>query len=99
MRLTATEIVLLCLISGAACTNAPQPPVLSADGVGQYVTSRTKQTVQCDGRPIDLAGNRNVMTLTGPCRFVRVSGAHNDIFIDVIPAGRIEITGDHNDVS
>jgi Protein of unknown function (DUF3060) len=99
MRFTATKIVLICLVSGAACTNEPQPPVLSADGVVQYVTSRTKQTIQCDGRPIDLAGNRNFMTLTGPCRFVRVSGAHNDVFIDVIPGGTIEITGDHNDVS
>jgi len=30
---------------------------------------------------------------------VRVSGAHNDIFIDVTPGGTIEITGNHNDVS
>jgi len=28
-----------------------------------------------------------------------VSAVHNDIFIDVIPGGMIEITGNHNDVS
>ena len=99
MKFVATRIVLICLAAGAGCTNEPKPPVVSADGVVQYVTSRTKQTVPCDGRPVDIAGNRNDMTLTGPCRFVRVSGAHNDIYIDVIPAGTIEITGDHNDVS
>jgi hypothetical protein len=100
MGFTAAKIVLICLASGAACTNEPPKlPVISADGVVQYTTSRTKATAPCDGRPVDLAGNRTVMTLTGPCRFVRVSGAHNDIFIDVIPGGTIEITGDHNDVS
>jgi hypothetical protein len=99
MRSTATKIVLICLASGVACTNEPKPPVVTADGTIQYVTSRTKQTVSCDERPVDIASDRNVMTLTGSCRFVRVSGAHNDIFIDVIPGGTIEITGDHNDVS
>jgi hypothetical protein len=55
--------------------------------------------VPCDGRPIDIASDRNDMTLTGPCQFVSVSGAHNDVYIDVTPGGTIQITGDHNDVS
>lgn len=99
MKFVKTGIVLMWLASAIACTNEAKPPTITANGVVQYSTSRTKQTVPCDGRPIDIAGDRNDMTLSGPCQFVRVSGAHNDVYIDVIPAGTIEITGDHNDVS
>jgi len=76
MRVTANRIAaLICLASGAGCTNETGPPVITADGVVQYVTSRTTQTVPCDGRWVDIASDRNEMTLTGSCRFVRVSGA------------------------
>jgi hypothetical protein len=100
MRFVAARIVLICLASGVACTNAPpQPPIVTADGVMRYTTSRTVQKIDCDGRPIELAGSRTEMTLVGPCHFVRISGNHNDIAADIVPAGTIEITGGHNDVS
>jgi hypothetical protein len=99
MRFVTTSIGLIWLASAIACTNEAKPPTITANGVVQYTTSRTKQTVPCDGRPIDIASDRNDMTLTGPCQFVSVSGAHNDVYIDVTPGGTIQITGDHNDVS
>ena len=99
MKFGTISTVMICLASAIACTNQAEPPKIAANGVVTYTTSRTKQTVPCDGRPIDIAGDRNDMTLTGPCQFVRVSGAHNDIYIDVRADGTIEITGDHNDVS
>jgi hypothetical protein len=99
MKFATTSTVMLCLASAMACTNQAEPPKIAANGVVQYTTSRTKQTVPCDGRPIDIAGDRNDMTLTGSCQYVRVSGAHNDTYIDVTPGGTIEVTGDHNDVS
>jgi hypothetical protein len=99
MKFATTSTVMLCLASAIACTNQAEPPKIAANGVVQYTTSRTKQTVPCDGRPIDIAGDRNDMTLTGSCQYVRVSGAHNDIYTDVTPGGTIEVTGDHNDVS
>ena len=73
MRLVAVRIVLVCLASAPACSVPPQPPVVTADGVMRVTTSRTIQKIDCDGRPIDLAGSRTEMTLVGPCRFVRVS--------------------------
>jgi hypothetical protein len=100
MRFVAARIVLICLASGAACTQVPpQPPVVTADGTIHYRTSRTAQKIDCDGRPISLEGDRTEITLTGPCRFVRISGSHNDISVDIVPAGTIEVTGGHNDVS
>jgi hypothetical protein len=100
MRFVAARIVLIGLASGVACTNMPpEPPVVAGDGTLHYKTSRTKQQIDCDGRPIELAGNRTEMSLIGPCRFVRVSGSHNDIALDVVPAGTIQVTGTNNDVS
>jgi hypothetical protein len=100
MRLVAVRIILLGLASGAACTNAPpQPPVIASDGTLHYKTSRTAQQINCDGTPIELEGDRTELTLTGSCRFVRISGSHNDISLDVVPGGTIEVTGGHNDVS
>jgi hypothetical protein len=100
MRFILARIIVFGLASGAACTNAtPQPPVVSSDGTLHYKTSRTGQTINCDGRPIELEGDRTELTLTGPCRSVRISGSHNDISLDIVPAGTIEITGGHNDVT
>ena len=100
MRFVAARIVMICMASGTACQNAPpQPPVVTADGVMRYTTSRTEQKIDCGGHPIELAGSRTEMTLVGPCRFVRVSGNHNDIALDIVPGGTIDITGAHNDVN
>jgi hypothetical protein len=99
MRFVAARIVLICLV-GAACTKVPpQPPVIAADGTIHYRTSRTVQQIDCDGRPIFLEGDRTEINLVGPCRIVHISGSHNDITLDIVPAGTIEITGGHNDVS
>jgi hypothetical protein len=100
MGLIAARVAVICLASAAACQGVPpQPPVVTGDGMMHYQASRTAQTIVCDGRPISLEGDRTELTLVGSCRFVRVSGSHNDIAIDIVPAGTIEITGAHNDVS
>jgi hypothetical protein len=54
--------------------------------------------IACGPRPVLLNGNHTDVTLTGPCRYVRVAGAHNDVTVTVVPGGTIEITGEHNDV-
>jgi hypothetical protein len=100
MRFIAARIAVICLASTVACQNTPQqPPVVTDDGMMHYKTSRTAQKIECDGRPISLEGDRTELSLVGPCRFVRVAGAHNDIALDIVPGGTIDITGAHNDVS
>jgi hypothetical protein len=99
MRFVAARIVLICL-AGAACTKVPpQPPMIAADGSIHYRTSRTAQQIDCDGRPIVLEGDRTEIGLVGPCRIVQITGSHNDISVDIVPAGTIAVTGGHNDVS
>jgi len=90
----------ICLASTVACQNTPpHPPVVTDDGLMHYKTSRTAQKIACDGRPVSLEGDRTELSLVGPCRFVRVAGSHNDIALDILPGGTIDITGAHNDVS
>ena len=99
MRLIAVRTAMVCLACGIGCTNPPKPPVVDATGMTHYSTYRAKQTIVCEGQPIQLEGDRTELTLKGPCRFVRITGSHNDIETDVVPGGTIEITGGHNDVT
>ncbi len=99
MRLVAARIVLICLAGGAACTMPAKPPEVDAEGVVHYTTSRAHQNITCEGPPIQLDGDRTELTLTGPCRLVRITGSHNDIFTDIDAGGTIEIIGSHNDVT
>ena len=54
--------------------------------------------ITCHERPVLLTGNHTDLTLSGPCRYVRLTGWHNDVTLTVVPGGTIEITGAHNDV-
>jgi hypothetical protein len=100
MRQIAARTALICLACGIGCTtNPPKPPIVDATGMMHYSTSRTKQNITCAGQPIQLEGDRTELTLTGPCRFVRIAGSHNDIETDIMPGGTIEITGTNNDVT
>jgi hypothetical protein len=54
--------------------------------------------ITCDHRPVLLSGSHTDLTLSGPCWYVRLTGAHNDVVLTVVPGGTIEITGEHNDV-
>jgi hypothetical protein len=99
MRSIALRTALICLASGTGCTNPAQPPVVDSNGGMHYSTSRSTQNIACEGQSIQLEGDRMDLTLTGACRFVRITGSHNDIETDIIAGGTIEITGAHNDVT
>jgi hypothetical protein len=99
MRCVTARIILICLAVAACVKVPPQPPVIAADGSIHYRTSRAAQQIDCDGRPIVLEGDRTEIGLAGPCRIVQITGNHNDITVDIVPAGTIAVTGGHNDVS
>lgn len=85
----------------AGCTSArpPAPPATMPDGSVRYADSRLESRIGCGAAPVILAGDRNVLTLQGPCRKVTVAGNRNDVTVNVAPGGLIEITGEHNDVT
>jgi Protein of unknown function (DUF3060) len=63
-----------------------------------YSESRIRTPIACGPVPIQLAGSRLDTRLTGGCRYVRITGGHNDIQIDIAPGGTIELVGSNNDV-
>lgn len=90
-------VVILAIVGCSPREKATVPT--TQNGWLAYSDSRASQTISCDGRSILLAGNRSVLTLTGDCRTVRITGEHNDITISTPPGASIEITGAHNDVT
>ena len=86
--------------AAAGCTSqkASLSPVVEG-GQARYADSRARSTIACGERPIVLAGDRNVLRLTGGCRDVTVAGRRNDVHVEVAPGGTIEITGARNDVT
>lgn len=70
----------------------------SQDPNAWEIYGREARQITCGVRPVLLNGSHSTVTLSGPCRYVRVAGAHNDVILSIIPGGTIEITGEHNDV-
>jgi hypothetical protein len=84
----------------AACgggAHAPEPAGAEANGWTRYAASGT-QSIACGKLPVLLASSHSDSTLTNSCGYVRIAGEHNDVSIEIAPAGTIEITGAHNDV-
>jgi Protein of unknown function (DUF3060) len=67
-------------------------------GSGWAIYTDRVRHITCGDLPVLLDGNHTDLTLSGPCRYVRLDGAHNDVTVTVTPGATIEITGAHNDV-
>jgi hypothetical protein len=96
-------IAVLAVVAALATTcaaRADHPLSGQVDGGWQnYPLSHVRREIFCDGRPVLLTGDHTKLRLSGDCPRVRVAGRHNDIFVDLLPGGMIEITGAHNDVT
>lgn len=77
---------------------AASDPASAADPSNGWDSYGRVSAVSCAGRPVLLQASHTDITVTGPCRYVRVAGEHNDIHTDVLAGGTVEITGAHNDV-
>jgi hypothetical protein len=90
---------LLGLATLAACAGAPRQLAPTVQGGWTtYAESRIRTPIPCGTTPIQLTGNHLATHLTGECRQVRITGAHNDIEVDIAPGGTIEILGSSTDV-
>jgi hypothetical protein len=94
MMMAAVGVVLL-----SGCVHAPKEQASVRDGRTWYGEDRAKAELECPDGPLTLAGNRTKLTFKGRCTDVRITGDRNDISIEIVPAGRIEIAGNHNDVT
>lgn len=74
------------------------PAPATAEGVWTVVgQGRTDAHVCAVNEDVDISGQGHALTLTGPCRSIRVSGQGNELTTDV--AGNIQVSGMNNKVS
>jgi hypothetical protein len=57
-------------------------PARSAAPTMVFADNREEKTVACDGHAVEVLGNRNVLTITGTCASVRITGNHNEVTVD-----------------
>jgi hypothetical protein len=108
---TMTCLTLCGCVMNSTGTGAATPVSAAAAGAGvpgappidpnawTHITSTAQRSVVCGELPIMLDVSHAKMSLTGTCGYVRLTGDHNDITIDLDAAGTIEVTGAHNDIS
>jgi hypothetical protein len=46
----------------------------------------------------EVTGWHTEVHLVGECHYVRISGEHNDVYVDLIAGGQVVVTAPHNDV-
>lgn len=66
--------------------------VISVSGFGYH------RTFPCNGRKLEVAGTGHVITTTGECAHVDVSGAENTVDVAIAPKGTLEVSGSNHTV-
>jgi hypothetical protein len=56
-------------------------------------------TLNCKGGPAIVEGASNDVRFTGQCSSLTVTGADNEIVIDLAPGAKVTVTGASNDIS
>lgn len=70
----------------------------SGDGTLEISGSGSKETHRCGpNTEVDISGASNVVTLTGECKRVSVSGSSNEVKVEAV--GSIDVTGTSNNVT
>lgn len=76
---------LLALIAGLAAGPAKGP--IEVSGVEH------QRTIDCDGRDVVISGVDHVLTITGACASLTLSGSGSKIVIDLKPGASVEVNG------
>lgn len=66
--------------------------IISVSGIGYH------RTFPCNGRKLEVAGSAHVISTTGECSYVDVSGADNTIDVSIAPKGTLEVAGSNHTV-
>ena len=96
MKLTLLALASVVALSIAPLASAGQSETgtvelgektISIDGVG------FRRTIPCNGRKLEVAGSGHVITTTGECSNVEVSGTGNTVDFAIAPKGTFEVSG------
>jgi hypothetical protein len=66
--------------------------IISVSGSGYH------RTFPCNGRKLEVTGSGHVISTTGECSYVEVSGAQNTVEAAIVPKGVLEVSGTTNTV-
>ena len=99
--------VLICLIATATMPPAFAQGAKSAQGVGAIeVNSKQiaisgnghQRSYPCNGRPAIVEGTDHVITFTGTCASLALSGVNNTVSVELASGGRLSVNGTDNQV-
>lgn len=85
-----------------ACLALANLAVAQTEGVGaieldakQIEVSGTghQRSFPCNGRKVVVEGSNHVITLTGECASLEVSGAHNSVTVNLAPQSTLDVSG------
>jgi hypothetical protein len=66
--------------------------IISVSGAGYH------RSFPCNGRKLEVTGSAHVISTTGECSNVEVSGAENTVEVAIAPKGVLEVSGSSNTV-
>jgi hypothetical protein len=90
--LPASLLLAVSLGALTGCSDEREPSTVRADG------SADAETMDCEGRPVEVGGKSFEWTLVGECPDVSVAGSDIDINLDGVELGTLTILGDRNEI-
>jgi hypothetical protein len=65
---------------------------ISVSGIGHH------RTFPCNGRKLEVSGSGHVISTTGECSYVEVTGADSAVDVTIAPKGTLEVAGSNHKV-
>ncbi|MES2318179.1 MAG: DUF3060 domain-containing protein [Pseudomonadota bacterium] len=93
-----TSIVALSFASHAYAQQAEVGAIEENDKIISVSGSGYHRTFPCNGRKLEVAGSGHVISTTGECSNVEVSGADNTVEVAIASKGTLEVSGTTNSV-
>lgn len=66
--------------------------IISVSGIGQH------RSFPCNGRKLEVSGSGHVISTTGECSYVEVTGADSIVDATIAPKGTLEVAGSNHKV-
>lgn len=100
-RLSHSSRSLIPAIAVALLVTAPASAMQSGEGRGGAASVSgvgQSQEIDCGGRVAQVSGTDNVVTFTGDCAGLKVSGVDNQVSVNLRPGASISVSGSGNQV-
>lgn len=79
-------------------TSAALFAALPAQAQAEFTGAGEESELDCNGGGASIEGASNVMTITGACTSLMITGAGNRVTIDLAKVSRIQVVGASNEI-